>query len=93
MNLDDMKAALEAMAKEGEGRELRKPTPTEVRQSRAKFEIYPQAGIPCFTLGCLYCNTGYEDNYYTERMGERMMAFFGRHKDCTPGCLPPEVRR
>lgn len=36
MNEDEMRAALEKMAQEQEGRfsELRKPTPTEVEQSR-----------------------------------------------------------
>lgn len=94
MNQDEMRSALEAMAREREDRfsELRKPTRTEVRQSRAQFAIHPQWGIASFSLGCLYCNTGYEDDYYGARMGERMLAFFGRHKDCTPGCLPPEVR-
>lgn len=94
MNHDEMKAALEAMAKENEGRysELRKPTPTEVRQSRAQFVIHPQWGIASFSLGCLYCNTGYEDDYYGARVGERMLAFFGRHRDCKPGSPPPETR-
>ncbi len=94
MNHEELKAALETMAKEKEERfsELRKPTPTEVRQSRVQFEITPHRGEPSFTLGCVYCNTGYEDDYYAARVGERMMAFFGRHSDCTPGCLPPETR-
>lgn len=95
MNTEQMQAAIEAMAREHEEKynELRKPTSTEVRQSRVQFEISPQWRIPSFTLGCVYCNTGYEDDYYVARVGERMMAFFGRHKDCTPGCLPPEVRK
>lgn len=94
MNKDEIKAAIEKMAQEQEGKysELRKPTSTEVRQSRAQFAIHPQWGIASFSLSCLYCNTGYEDDYCAARVGERMMAFFGRHKDCTPGCLPPEVR-
>ena len=91
MTPDEMRAAIEAMQQE-ESSELRKPTYTEVRQSRVQFAIHPQWGIASFSLGCVYCNTGYEDDYYTARMGERMLAFFGRHKDCTPGCLPPEIR-
>lgn len=95
MSPDEMKAALEAMAQENEARysELRKPTNTEVRQSRVQFAIYPQRGIPIFTLGCLYCNTGYEGDYFVARLGETMAAFFARHADCTPGGLPPEVRQ
>jgi hypothetical protein len=94
LNIDQMRDAIEKMAQEQEGKysELRKPTNTEVRQSRVQFEISPQWGIPSFTLGCVYCNTGYEDDYYAAHVGARMIAFFGRHKDCTPGGLPPEVR-
>ena len=94
MNTDEMRAAIEAMAKEQEGRssETRKPTPTEVRQGRAQFVIHPQWGIPSFTLGCLYCNTGVELDYYAARLGETMMAFCGRHRECRPGSLPPETR-
>lgn len=93
MTPDEMRAAIEKMAEENEGRELRKPTPTEVRQSRAQFAIYPQAGIPSFSVHCLYCNTGYEDDYLVARLGERLMRFFVRHSECRPGSLPPEVRK
>ncbi len=93
MNPDGMKAAIETMAEKQKGRfnELRKPTPTEVRQSKAQFVIHPQWGVPSFTLGCLYCNTGVELDYYGARLGEAMMRFCGRHRGCTPGCLPPEA--
>jgi hypothetical protein len=87
MNQDEMRAAIEKMAKEQEGAhsELRKPTNTEVRQSRVQFAIYPHKGIPSFTVGCVYCNTGYEDDYLAQHLGERLMRFFGRHADCKPG--------
>lgn len=91
MNLDEMKAAIEAMAREKEERfsEARKPTPTEVRQGRAQFAVHPQSGIPTFTLACLYCNTGIELDFFAARVGEAIAAFCGRHKACMPECLPP----
>lgn len=94
MTVDEMRAAVEKMAAEHEGTysDLRKPTSTEVRQSKAQFAIHPQWGIASFSLGCLYCNTGCELDYYGSKMPESMLAFFGRHKTCTPGCLPPEAR-
>lgn len=94
MNHDELKAALEAMAKEKEERysELRKPTRTEVRQSRVQFEISPHWGIASFTLGCVYCNTGRELDYFGKNTPNAMIAFFGNHRDCTPGCEPPETR-
>jgi len=94
MTPDEMKAALEAMAQEQEGKfsELRKPTPTEVRQSRTQFAIHPQAGIASFTLHCLYCGTGREFDYLGSLMPQGMVAFFGAHERCKPGSLPPEVR-
>lgn len=95
VSADQIQAAFDAMTKERteQDRNLRKPTALEVRQSRVQFAIYPQAGIPSFTLGCIYCNTGYEGDYFAARLGERMAAFFARHADCTPGCLPPETRK
>lgn len=90
MNTDEMRAAIEKMAQD-EGRELRKPTTTEVRQSRVQFAIYPQKGIPSFTVGCVYCNTGYEDDYLAAHLGERLMRFFSRHEQCRPGSPAPEV--
>jgi len=95
MNKDEMKAALEAMAREQDGKysELHKPTNTEVRQSRVQFAIHPQWGIASFSLGCVYCNTGRELDYFGDKTPEAMIAFFGNHKDCTPGCLPPETRK
>jgi hypothetical protein len=89
-----MRAAIEKMEREHreETREHRKPTPTEVRQSRVQFAIHPQTGIPSFSVHCLYCNTGYEDDYLAARIGERMMQFFTRHSECRPGSLPPETR-
>lgn len=95
MTEEEMRAAIEKMAQEQDGKysELRKPTATEVRQSRAQFVIHPQWGIASFSLGCLYCNTGCELDYFGAKMPESMLAFFGRHKDCTPGGLPPEMRK
>lgn len=95
MTPDEMKAGIEKLVADHAGTysDLRKPSSTEVRQSRVQFEISPHWGIASFTLGCVYCNTGYEDDYYGAGMGARMLAFFGRHRDCTPGGLPPETRR
>lgn len=94
MTPDEMKAAIEKMTEEQDGvfNELRKPTATEVRQSRVKFAIHPQVGIASFTLHCLYCNTGREFDYVGAMLGQSMVAFFGAHERCTPGGPPPEVR-
>lgn len=94
MTPDEMRVAIEKMAEEHDGKfnELRKPTPTEVRQSRVKFAIHPQAGIASFTLHCLYCNTGRELDYIGGMLGQSMVAFLNAHERCTPSGPPPEER-